>query len=106
MLLDGAEIPRSDASRWRSLAIDRGRGNKAFARTLLGQAFYFDIVENLEANEVTLKPRGGKTEGEVWTVERSTVTRKARNPNPKKRADWGRQIRLHDSFRLMRELPR
>jgi hypothetical protein len=131
MRLDGAEVPPSDSSRWKYLAFDRG--NLAFARTLLGQAFSFDIVENLEADEVTLTQRGGKATGEVWTIERSTVTRKVRNPAPKKRGDWGgridaevpaivfrgnwkgkaielhtvrKQFRLHDSFRLVREFPR
>ncbi len=131
MLLDGEEVPSSDSSKWRFLAIDRG--NVAFGKTLLGEAFYFDIEENLEANELTLEARTSGQESAVWTVERSTVTRKVRDPNPKKRGEWGgsidaelpaivfkgdwqgrpielhtvqKQFRVHDGFRLIREFPR
>ncbi len=131
MLLDGQQVPSSDSSRWRYLAFDRG--NMALARTLLGQAYAFDLSEDLDAKQVTLTARGSGQDGEVWTIERSTVTRKVRNPAPKTRADFGgpidaevpaivfkgnwqgkaielhtvkKEFRVHDGFRLIREFPR
>lgn len=132
MLLDGVEVPLSDATRWQSLAIDVG--NSASAKTLMGQVHGFVIEEDLAANKVTLKPRSVEdAESMEWTIERSVVTRKVRNPNPKALAERGGQIdgevdaivfkgswngsaielhtvkkifRVHDGFRLIREFPR
>ncbi len=131
MLRDGKPINYDDAMRWKSLAIDRG--GYALARTLRGQAYPFSYEEDLEAGTVTLTPRGQDVEPIVWTIERSTVTRKAGDPAPQRREDFTKRIdvereairfvgewrgqsielftvkkvfRLHDPFRLVREFPR
>lgn len=130
-VVDGVTVSPGDSSRWQSLVVDRGHSVRA--KTLLGQVHSWKIEENLAANEVTLKPGFPAGENEVWTIERSTVTRKAPHPRPRTPAErqptfdaerdaivwrgkWqGKALEVHtvkkvfrieDAFRLIREMPR
>jgi len=130
MSLDGVEVPSSDSSRWRFLAIDKG--NRAWAKTLLGTRHSFSYAEDVDGGTISLTPMGGG-DPETWTFDRSMVTRKVRNPSPttieefrspvdgeREQVVWkgrwsGKDLelltvrkvfRVHDPRRLIREFPR
>jgi hypothetical protein len=89
MLLDGAEVPISDATRWRFLAIDRG--GWAWARALSGEMVSFVYAEDIAGGKVTIKPRSGGGE-HTWTCERGTKVVKQPNPEPRTMADYGTPV--------------
>lgn len=130
MLLDGVEVPTSESSRWKFLAIDKG--NRAWAKTLLGTRHNFAYEEDVESKTIGLTPAGG-ADKQVWTFARSIVTRKVRHPAPataeqfREPVDgereqfiwtgpWGdkalelhtvkKVFRVHDPGRMVREFPR
>lgn len=67
MLLDGAEVPLTDATRWRFFAIDRG--TLAWSRDATGQQLYFDFAWDPATGVAQVKPRVGGQELQAmpWT---------------------------------------
>ena len=94
MRLDGVEVPTTDATRWRFLAIDRDR--RAWARTLQGQVTSFAYSEDLAAGTVSLQPQGAAAGAAAaagtWTVERGLKTVKVLDPEPRTMADYQKQV--------------
>ena len=132
MLLDGQEVPVTDATRWRYLAVDRG--TLAWVRETSGQRRFFDFVWDDKAAVAQVKTRGAAAEAaaEPWTCERGTKIVKVDLPLLLTNEDRGRKIdgerpslvvkgklgdkqlelhtvlkafRLQTGFRLRQELP-
>jgi hypothetical protein len=132
MLLDGQEVPVSDATRWRYFAVDRG--TLAWAREASGQRRFFDFVWDEPTGGAQVKVRGAAAEvgPAPWTCERGTKTVPVDVPLLLKNEDRGRKIdgerrtlllkgqwgdrqlelhtvekvfRLQTGFRLRQELP-
>ena len=132
MLVDGTEVPTSDASRWRFLAIDRGK--VAWAREQTGKQLYFDFVYDPARSTADAKQRSGdKSQPSMpWTCELGTTTVPCDPPLLLRNEDRGKQVdgerrtlvikgqwgdkqlelrthekvfRLETGFRLRQELP-
>jgi hypothetical protein len=84
MLVDGAELPRENATRWRDVAIDRGPELRA--RELTGRVHSFGLTEQLAEEKLLLAPRAG---GDVQTFAavRGTKQVPERNPLPLRNSD-------------------
>lgn len=89
MLLDGVEVPATDATRWKFLAIDRDR--RAWARDATGKVVSFAYTEDVAGGKVGMKPQAGGDE-QAWTFERGTKIVKALNPEPRTREDFAKQV--------------
>jgi hypothetical protein len=79
MLLDGVELPATNATRWLYFAIDRGK--TAWARDATGQRRFFDFTWNPATGIVQVAERGaaGKEPGKEpapWTCEQGTKVTK------------------------------
>lgn len=71
MLLDGKEVPVTDATKWKFLAIDRG--TLAWTRAANGQQHYFDFGWDPATGIAKVKARGAKDASpQEWTVEVGT----------------------------------
>jgi hypothetical protein len=135
MLLDGVEVPTTNATRWRYFAIDRG--TNAWARDTTGQRRLFDFAWDPATGIAQVAERGaaGKEPGKEpapWTCEQGTNVTKVdpvlllRNEDRGRKVDGerrtlvlkgrfgGQQIELHTiekrfrlqtGFRLRQELP-
>jgi hypothetical protein len=131
MLLDGAEVPIADATRWRYFAIDRG--TMAWTRDATGQRRAFDFAWDAATGIAQVAERGaGGKEPAPWTCEQGTKVTKVDPVLLLRIADRGskvdgerrtlvlkgklgdRQIELHTvekrfrlqtGFRLRQELP-
>jgi hypothetical protein len=84
MVRDGVEVPITDATRWRVLAIDDG--GVSWAREATGRAHWFDVTERLDENRLDVKPRG-RGEPTQWTVERATKVVQEAHPAPTTRKE-------------------
>lgn len=125
MIRDGKEVAPDDLSRWKSLAIDVN--DRAWVRTITDQTSWLHYGEDIPGKTIQVAVMGSTKPPpeklEKWTFERSEVTRKGENPEPKKMADnsgltdvkrtalvlkgqWqGKPIELHllrKEFRLLR----
>ncbi|MEZ6036085.1 MAG: hypothetical protein R3F29_01305 [Planctomycetota bacterium] len=130
MLLDGVEVPVSDATRWSFLAIDRGK--LAWSRDATGAKRYFDFVWDPSTSSAEVAPRGGSSASAPWTIVQGEKVTDVdpplvlRNEERGKKVDgtrrtlvlngtWqGKQLelrtvekvfRLQTGFRLRQELP-
>lgn len=93
MILDGTEVPMSDSSRWEFFAIDRG--NRAWARELVGKVHSWQYAEDLDANTITLSGSGvisGLLGGRTWTIERGKKTVKVPHPAPTKMSEYNAEV--------------
>jgi hypothetical protein len=89
MLVDGVEVPASDATRWRDLAIDRGPSLRA--RELTGRVHSFGLTEKLPDNTLIVRPMP-KGEETTWTVARGAKLVPERNLVPLRPADRQKPI--------------
>lgn len=131
MLLDGQEVPITDATRWKFLAVDRG--TTAWVRAASGQQSWFDFEWDAAAGVAKAKSRGAKDDGtQEWTIEVGKkmvpceVPLLLRNEDRRRKVDserrtlvvkgrlGDRQLELHTyekvfpllkGFRLRQELP-
>jgi hypothetical protein len=130
MALDGEDVPMTDATHWRDLAIDRG--NFAWARELTGKRHYFEFKWDEATGIAQVKARGTEDDAVPWTCERGEKIVKGdapvllRNEDRGKLVDvkrrslvlagkWAghdlelhaveRRFRLQTGFRLRQELP-
>ncbi|HEX5050844.1 MAG TPA: hypothetical protein VFZ65_03650 [Planctomycetota bacterium] len=72
MLLDGQEVPVTDATRWRFFAIDRG--TLAWVREAAGTHRYFDFAWDAATGTAQVKPRTGAadTVPVPWTCKQGS----------------------------------
>lgn len=131
MVLDGIEVPASDASRWRDFAVDAG--TLAWERDYSGKRRFFDFRWNAASKVAQVKVRdAGDPKEERWMCERGSKTVKVEVPELKRPEDYrrtidderrtlvlrgkweGKQLELHTvekrfrlqaGFRLRQELP-
>jgi hypothetical protein len=130
MLLDGAEVPRTELSRWRNLLFDRGRNG--WVEGTDGQRQWLQIALADGGTQAVVQVRGRPPESEDrWTLEQGTKV--VQVPGPRLRTDqpwprvdeerrtlvvrgtWlGRQLEVHTvekrfrlqtGFRLRQEIP-
>jgi hypothetical protein len=88
MLLDGVEVPATDATRWKFLAIDEG--GTTWTRTASGNMHAFAHGGFVDGS-VTMKPRSGGDE-QTWTFESGTKTVQVADPEPRTMADFGKMV--------------
>ena len=88
MVRDGVEVPRTDATRWQFLALDRGP--RAWSRDATGRGQAWQLQENLAAGTVTLTDQGGTAH--VLAVERGTKMVPTVNPEPLRMADFRKMV--------------
>ena len=130
MALDGEEVPMTDATRWRDLAIDRG--TVAWSRELTGQRHHLEFQWDEATRTAQVKERGASGPAVPWTVELGTDVVKGDPPLLLRNEDRGKQVdverrylsiqgkwqgkdlelyaiekvfRLQTGFRLRQELP-
>lgn len=132
MIVDEVEVPASDATRWRFLAIDRGK--LAWARDATGARQNFEFVWDAEAGVAQVKPlqRDDQSDAAPWKIAQGTKLVPVDPPLVLRNEDRGKQIdgerrslvvtgawgdkqlelhvvkklfRLQTSFRLRQELP-
>lgn len=132
MLVDGVEVPSSDVTRWRMLAIDRG--NRTWSRDANGDKLQFDFALDAAASVAQVKPRSGDPSAIAvpWTIVQGMKTVLSdpplllRTEDRGKKVDserrslvlngaWGekqlelhvveKRFRLQTGFRLRQELP-
>jgi hypothetical protein len=124
-------VPTTDASRWRFLAIDRGK--TSWARTLAGDQLWFDFAFDPSGATVEVRPRiGPNAETTTWTCALGTKAVPVDPPLLQRNEDRGRMVdgerrtlvlngewrerrlelhtvekrfRLQTGFRLRQELP-
>lgn len=97
MLLDGVEVPITDATRWRFLAIDRG--TLAWAREATGQRRNFEFVLDATTQVAQVKPRTGAPAAageaaapEPWTCEVGTKVMPVDPPLLLRNEERGRKV--------------
>ncbi|MBL8748978.1 MAG: hypothetical protein JNK78_07450 [Planctomycetes bacterium] len=90
MRLGGREVPRSDATRWREFAIDRG--DLAWSRDGAGQRRFFDFVFDPATGTASVKARGKDAAAATWTCERGSTAVQVDVPLLMKREDRGRRV--------------
>jgi len=92
MSLDGQEVPPTDSTRWRFLAIDRG--TLAWAKDAVGriQSFQFAWDEPSGIAQVSPRSSGGEEEAAPWTCERGSKTTKVDPPLLLRNEDHGRLV--------------
>jgi hypothetical protein len=130
MSLDGQEIPMTDATRWRDLAIDRNP--LAWSRELSGKRHYFDFKWDEASGLAQVKERGSTGDASAWTCERGVKMVKGDPPLLLRNEERGKPVdvqrkslvikgtwdghdlelhtiekvfRLQTGFRLRQELP-
>jgi hypothetical protein len=101
MVLDGVEVPATDATRWKFLAIDRG--GRAWARAATGKLEWFVCAEDTGGGALNLRigPQQAGAE-HVWTCERGTKTVEQPNPEPRTMADYGTPIQIERRTLVLR----
>jgi hypothetical protein len=130
MMLDGNEVPTTDASRWRDFAVDRGP--VAWAREQTGKRLYFEFKWDEATGIAQVKVRGTEGDAVPWTCERGEKMVKGDAPLLLRKEDRGKPVdverrslvlkgkwdghdlelraiekrfRLQTGFRLRQELP-
>ncbi len=129
MVLDGVEVPVSDASRWRFFAIDRG--TRAWTRDAAGKQLEFEFTWDPATSVAKVKKSSLLAFASPWTIVQGTKTVPVdrplvRNRDRGKKVDgerrslvltgsWGgkqlelhtveKRFRLQAGFRLRQELP-
>jgi hypothetical protein len=68
MLVDGQDVPTTDATRWRYFAIDRG--SMAWSCELTGKRHYFEFKWDDTTGIAQVKERGSAADPSPWTCER------------------------------------
>jgi hypothetical protein len=97
MLLDGVEVPATDATRWRYFAIDRG--TYAWAHDATGQRRFFDFtwdpatsIAQVAERSATGKGKEPGKEPAPWTCERGTKVTKVDPSLLLRNEDRGRKV--------------
>jgi hypothetical protein len=130
MLLDGQEVPATDATRWRDFAIDRN--SMAWSRELTGKRHIFEFKWDDATGIAQVKERGSTVDPAPWTCERGLKVVKGDPPLLLHSEDRGKPVdverrslvikgkwdthdlelhtvekvfRLQTGFRLRQELP-
>ncbi|HEU5181341.1 MAG TPA: hypothetical protein VFW45_11140 [Candidatus Polarisedimenticolia bacterium] len=130
MLVDGQEVPATDATRWRDFAIDRG--SMAWSREFTGKRHYFEFKWDDTTGIAQVKERGSAGDPSPWTCERGLKIVKGDPPLLLHNEDRGKPVdverrslvikgkwdthdlelhtvekifRLQTGFRLRQELP-
>ena len=90
MVRDGVEVPRTDATRWRDFAIDRG--TFAWTRDLAGTRRFLDFQWDAATGIAQVEERGKEGDATPWTVEPGVATVKGDRPVLLRNEERGQQV--------------